>query len=162
MQVKAALRKQLIAKRRTLAGKSEKDSAIFDKLIRLPEFAGIDLVLTYVSTSIEVDTLRLIEHCFAHGIAVAVPAIIDEEMRFFRIANLREIGDMVTVFDNSLCIVPGLAFDKSNRRLGYGGGYYDRFLRDYRGYKLGICYSEFIIDIPTEEHDEKVDKVIWI
>lgn len=61
-----------------------------------------------------------------------------------------------------LIIVPGLAFDNSGYRLGYGGGYYDGFLADHpEAYKVGVGYNFQLLDkVPIEEHDQKVDKVI--
>jgi len=157
---KVELRRELIKKRRSAANKAEKDSAVFEQLIALPQLKKAELVLTYVSTEIEVDTRRLIDYCFENKIALAVPGIVDEKMRFFQLLNW-EIGNEIFDFSNSICIVPALAYDKSNRRLGYGGGYYDRFLKDYTGYKIGLCYEEFMLDIPVEEHDEGVDIVLW-
>jgi 5-formyltetrahydrofolate cyclo-ligase len=145
--------------------KAEKDLLVFERLITLPEFIGAELVLTYVSTKLEVDTRRLISHCFAQSKHIAIPIIIDDKMRFFHtcdIGEAGEIGEEATSLENknSICVVPALAYNDSRFRLGYGGGYYDRFLSEYSGYSVGICYSEFIMDIPTQEHDERVDKVL--
>lgn len=62
-----------------------------------------------------------------------------------------------------LIIIPGLAFDLQNYRLGYGGGYYDNFLKDYpEAYKLAIAYPFQIVDaVPKEAHDQKLDQVLW-
>ena len=159
---KQALRKALIEKRRNIADKPYKDSIIFEKLIDLPRFKKSDFVLTYVSFGTEVDTRELILYCFNNGIKVAVPGIVNEEMKFFLIESFDEIGDEVSDFTNSICIVPGLTFGSDNKRLGYGGGYYDRFLRSFCGFKVGLCYKELILNnIPTEKHDEGVDLVIW-
>jgi 5-formyltetrahydrofolate cyclo-ligase len=60
-----------------------------------------------------------------------------------------------------LAIIPGLAFDKENNRLGRGKGYYDKFLKTTSAFKLGICFSEQLLDsIPHDELDVKMDKVI--
>jgi 5-formyltetrahydrofolate cyclo-ligase len=162
MQVKAEFRRELISRRRNMTDKSEKDSAIFMKLVG--EIAGAGLVLTYVSTKIEVDTKRLIEHCFENNIDVAIPAIVDDEMQFYYLNRDWTLGDncQSSIADYQLCIVPGLAFNQAGYRLGYGGGYYDRFLKNFPGVKIGLCYGEFMMDIPTQEHDERVDRVIWI
>jgi 5-formyltetrahydrofolate cyclo-ligase len=163
MQIKSLLRKELIGKRRNMPDKSKKDTAIFEKLIALPQFVEAQLVLTYFSTSIEVDTRRLIGYCFDNRIAVAIPVIVDEQMRFYYLNPdfSLDVESELSIVNRQLAVVPGLAYDKSNRRLGYGGGYYDRFLRDFHGLKIGLCYREFIIEIPVEEHDEKVDIVLW-
>jgi len=161
MQMKSQLRKELILRRKNLIDKSARDSAIFKELVE--KIKGFDLVLTYYSTPIEVDTHRLIEFCFLNKIKVALPVIVDEEMKFYCLTDDWEFdfNCQLSTVNRQLCVVPGLAYDKNNRRIGYGGGYYDRFLRDFSGYKIGLCYEEFMMDIPYEEHDEKVDLVIW-
>ena len=162
MQIKSDLRKELIAKRRTMQGKSAKDRKIFDKLVALPQFQKAELILTYYSTEIEVDTLKIIDYCFKQGKKVALPAIVDETMQFYDITEDLDLDNcQLSTVNCQLCIVPGLAFNKDGKRLGYGGGYYDRFLRDYPGVKIGLCYEEFIMEIPVEKHDEGVDIVIW-
>ena len=70
-------------------------------------------------------------------------------------------NEVVNKFDNSICIIPGIAFDKENNRLGYGKGFYDRFLENYKGIKIGLTYRECICDkIDTDENDVKMDKII--
>lgn len=160
MRQKIELRKRLLQMRRGMVQKPHKDSLIFENLVALPEFCRSSLILTYVSTELEVDTRRLIDYCLGNNIAVAIPGIVDEKMKFFGLTKLWEITDEVECDSDSLCIVPGLAFNQENKRLGYGGGYYDRVLRDFCGKSVGVCYDEFIIDIPTEIHDEKVDILI--
>ena len=64
-------------------------------------------------------------------------------------------------FENGICIVPGVAFDKNNNRIGYGKGYYDRFLQNYKGSKIGLAYNKCICDeIETDKFDVKLDKII--
>jgi len=163
MQLKSELRKELLQRRRAVVGKSEKDTAIFTKLIALPEFEKAELVLTYVSTGHEVDTRQLIGYCFEKGIAAAVPGIVDEQMRFFELRSDFTLGEAVLQFgtgSRQLCVVPALAYNAGGFRIGYGGGYYDRFLKDYTGLKVGICYGEFVCDLPVEEHDVGVDVLL--
>jgi 5-formyltetrahydrofolate cyclo-ligase len=160
---KSQLRRELIARRKNMSDsvKEAKDCAIFEELVKKITDLKIELVLTYYSTNIEVDTHRLIDYCFVNNIRAAIPVIIDDAVRFFCIENLEDIGEEIVDFTNSVCIVPALAYNSGNRRIGYGGGYYDRFLKNYTGYKIGLCYEEFIMEIPVEEHDEGVDSVIW-
>ncbi|MCL2754834.1 MAG: 5-formyltetrahydrofolate cyclo-ligase [Oscillospiraceae bacterium] len=164
--MKQALRKELLVKRRVIAGKpakGSKDAAIFAKVFTLPEFACSDTVLTYVALpkSGEVDTLALIRRSFELGKRVAVPVIVDEKMRFFEIDEaMEDIGDEITRFENTVCITPGLAFNHDGYRLGYGGGYYDRFLAANRVFAIGLCYGELLTALPREPHDMRVDIVI--
>ena len=165
---KPQLRRELLRQRAAIADKAKRDGAIFEELAKLPQFMQAELVLTYVSTGSEADTMQLIGYCLNRGTPVAIPGIVNGGMSFFELKSRWELGGEIDFAQYAqyaqtatLCVVPGLAFDKNRRRLGYGGGYYDRFLRDYRGYKVGLCYKEFLIDIPVEEHDEKVDLVLW-
>ncbi|MCL2071255.1 MAG: 5-formyltetrahydrofolate cyclo-ligase [Oscillospiraceae bacterium] len=164
MREKVELRKSLLQKRRGIQNKPQKDMAIFKNLTKLPEFEKARLVVTYVSTELEADTHRLLRHCLEKSIAVAIPAIINEEMKFFRLIKMWEIGEEIDFYapdlGTQLAVVPGLAYNKAHYRLGYGGGYYDRFLCGFNGKKIGLCYEEFILDIPVEQHDRKVDMVI--
>jgi 5-formyltetrahydrofolate cyclo-ligase len=164
--MKQLLRNQLLVKRRGIADKPLKDAAILSKLTALVQFQKAQTILTYVSTAYEVDTLALIEHCFTLGKTVAVPVIVDEVMRFYEITGLKDfgdIGDEITDFSvgaNVLCIVPALRFSESGFRLGYGGGYYDRFLGANDLFSAGLCYAELVGDVPAEPHDKRVDIVI--
>ena len=100
------------------------------------------------------------------------PRCKGKEMRFFRIADFSELkagafgipeptgSEEPDNFSASLCIVPALSFDENGYRMGYGGGYYDRFLRGYDGISVGICYDDFLGEIPREEHDLPVDILV--
>ena len=169
---KKAFRKELIQKRRDYAAsgsKAKSDRAVFDNLIKSGITDNVYVILTYISTDFEVDTVRLIEYCLDKKIKVALPRCEDNKMTFYYISSLDELKpdkynipapgkDNIAVNDteliNSLCIVPGLAFTRDNYRIGYGGGYYDRFIKDYKGITAGLCYKEFILPyIPTDSYD---------
>ena len=67
----------------------------------------------------------------------------------------------VTDFSASLCVVPAIAFDKRKYRLGYGKGYYDRFLKNYAYKSVGVCYNNLVVDeLPADEYDIPVDIII--
>lgn len=136
--------------------KSEDDAAILARLCDTWQVKKAELVLTYVSTPIEVDTRILIERLLSEGRRVAVPYCIENtrSMNFYVIRSFddlqkRTFGVLEPVpmqckkvvdFSGSVCIVPGLAFDRQGYRLGYGKGYYDRFLSRYSGAMIGVCY----------------------
>lgn len=139
--------------------KAEKDAKILERLINLPEYKNCDTLLCYVSTPSEIDTRRLIEISLASGKNVAVPRCVDDsrDMDFYIITSLQELAPrtfgvleppdnadrMLRDFSKCLCILPGIVFDMNGYRLGYGGGYYDRFLSSkYSGETAGICYGE--------------------
>ena len=137
--------------------KQHKDKLILSRLQSLYQYKRCDTVLCYVSTEIEVDTKQLITEALKDGKRVAVPRCIDgtREMTFHYINSLDELeprtfsvleplpekSEMVKSFKNSICIIPALAYDEFGYRLGYGGGYYDRFLSKYPGVKIGIIYN---------------------
>lgn len=151
---KRLLRQELIAKRKAIptAEREAKNARVFEAvkpLLKSP-------VLCYVSTEYEVGTSPIIKHCLDCSMTVAVPGVDGQSMRFYIIGS----NDELTDYDGGVCIVPALAFNAEHFRIGYGGGYYDRFLRDYKGVSIGLCYKEFITDIPVEEHDVPTDMVI--
>lgn len=137
--------------------KAELDDKICKKLVSTDAYKRCKRLLTYVSTEIEVDTMQLIHTALADGKTVAVPRCIDgtRNMDFYIITSdeqleARTFGvlepdpekcEMLTCFDDTVCIVPALAYDMEGYRLGYGGGYYDRFLSAHSGlYNIGIEY----------------------
>ena len=67
----------------------------------------------------------------------------------------------VTDFSDAVCLVPGLTFDPDGNRLGYGKGYYDRFLRDFNGKTVGVCYASFVKwNIPSDKYDVPVQYLL--
>ena len=94
-------------------------------------------------------------------------------MYFCYVTNLNELTsgkynipeptneNIVTDFDNAICIVPGICYDKENYRIGYGKGYYDRFLSKNKIKTIGLCYKECMIEkIDNDKYDYKIDEVI--
>ena len=153
--------------------KNNCDRLISEKLINLDEFIKSDCILTYVSTKIEVDTYGIIEYALSVGKTVAVPRCEHDtnKMRFYRIKSLdnlvkgyfnipepdRFCSEQID-YNNALCIVPGLAFNKDGYRIGYGRGYFDRFLAENNVKSVGLCYKAFVIDdLPVEGFDIPVD-----
>lgn len=170
---KRQLRRELIQRRRSMPSefRAAADMKIFERLVPyLQECSG---VFTYVSTEIEVDTRELISWCFRHGKTVAVPVSGDSELTFYPISSFGELAvgrfsilepvsrNAAAVPDkDSLCIVPALCCDRSGLRLGYGRGYYDRFLEGFPGKSVIICYSDFVMEVPAELHDRRADIVV--
>lgn len=155
-----------------LSLKNAADGRIFEKLV--PIVKGSDFVFTYVSTDIEVDTKRLIAYCFDNGIRVAVPVSLECTLDFYEIHGFDDLAEgrynilepvkrdsVVRSTERSVCIVPALCADESGLRLGYGKGYYDRYLSDFKGKSVIICYSNFRMEVPAELHDRRADLVIF-
>ncbi len=176
---KKQLRKAMLQKRKELSDSetAAKSSVITAKLLSLEKIRSADLVLPFVSAKGEVGTRELIARCLDAGKTVAVPRCIDgSNMEFcvihtfddlekgmYGIDEPKEYCEVIKAesAENSVLIVPALCFNAKGYRLGYGKGYYDRFISRYKGYTVGVCYSEFITDdIPVDEYDRCVDIVI--
>lgn len=177
MQIKRELRKQIREQRKSIADKFARDSAISDILFKSSLYLDADTILCYVSLSEEISTDKIIERAFEDGKNVAVPYCTDDagHMDFYYIKSFDELKKgsfnvrepdinkckRVEDFKNSIIIVPALCFDKKGYRLGYGKGYYDRFLQKYPFISIGLCYNSLIKKrIPTDEYDQSVDYII--
>ena len=180
-EIKTELRYELKEKRRqmTYSQKTEKDREILTTFLSTKQYYQSELILTYVSTEIEVDTIAIMKHALAAKKRVAVPKCIknSSEMDFYEITSLDdlEIGSFGLLEpninkckklkdsnnSNGLCITPGLSFDMRGYRLGYGMGYYDRFLKDYSSITVGLCYYDFIkMILPNGRYDVNVKMLI--
>lgn len=173
--LKEVLRKKYLRIRKEIneSDKNKYDNDIFEKVINLQEYKDSKLVLAYVSLKHEVDTFKLIEHSLSIGKKVAVPKCEGYNIIFYTINGLDELKEgkfnilepktdkKLVDFSDSICIVPGVAFDNENNRIGYGKGYYDRFLKIYNGLKIGLAYKECLCEkIDAEGNDIKMDIVI--
>lgn len=176
---KNALRDRSKAFRASLSPKEKKrlDSKIANRLLNLWHFRDTSLILTYVSNPIEVDTHRIINQCFAQKKTVAVPRCVagTRDMDFFVIRGFDDLErgsygllepipfrcEKLLSADESLCIVPALLFDESGYRLGFGKGYYDRFLAQFPSKTIGICYDACVEErLPHGKYDRRVHAVV--
>lgn len=159
-EAKARIRREVLGVRDALG---DGDRRIFDRLIRerlfeLPEWKGSQIILTYLSFGSEADTREIVRKALFAGKRVFCPRITDSdrgEMVFVRLRDAEDVeknrmgidepaGDEVFAqdADDALMIIPGVAFSASLERIGYGGGYYDRYLAGHGGAKrLAICYE---------------------
>lgn len=176
---KAALRNAAIEWRKSLS-RSEKqrmDFKIQSKVMNLWKFREVSTVLLYCAKPVEIDTKLLIERATALGKTVAVPRCVPgtREMDFYVITSFDDLekgafGVLEPIpekcrklndFTSSVCIVPALVYDKQGFRLGYGKGYYDRFLSGYKGNCIGLAYSDWVKDsLPHGKFDRKVDIIV--
>ncbi len=129
----------------------------------------------YLPYNQEVRTVPMLERALAQGKRVAVPKIFGDEMRFIYLTDLSQVekgysgipepfADGPVADDpTALVLMPGLAFTKSGERLGYGGGFYDRFLeKEPKHPTVALCYEFQIVEaLPTNAHDIPVDLVLW-
>lgn len=177
--LKKRLREEYRAKRTALtpAQKEERDAGVAATVRSLWQYRDNDLVLVYVSTPIEVDTRRIIEQALADGKRVAVPYCVPDtrDMEFYRIESLDELSPgtfgvleptpsaerLITDHSAGLCLIPAFCYDFSGYRLGYGKGYYDRFLARFGGNMIGICYSDCIRHrLPHGRFDRAVELIV--
>ena len=144
-------------------------------LAESPLYQQANTVYFYLPYNQEVRTVPMVERAFREGKRVAVPKIYGDEMRFIYLTDLDQVGpgyrgipepvgdEPVAQDPTALVLMPGLAFDRQGRRVGYGGGYYDRFLAQEPNHPtIALCYRFQLMDqLETEEFDIPVDLVLW-
>ena len=158
------------------AFKTGLDKIITKSFLSLDEYKISDTVLAFVSKGIEFNTGGIISDALSRGKTLAVPRCGVEKgvMSFYEIKSYDDLEEgyfgifepkktccELIDFSNSICLVPGLAYDSGCFRVGFGGGYYDRFLSEYTGVSVGVCYSRCIEDeLPKDEYDCPVDILV--
>ena len=182
MKSKDDIRKELLKKRDILTSEEveAKSRAIFEKLVNNEAYKNAENILIYVSFFTEVKTDEIILDALSLGKNVFCPKVTNRDlgfMKFVRIYDTSELSEgyfgirepeisesseIYTSSPNTLVIIPGVAFDKKGNRIGYKGGFYDRFLADHNeAYTIAIAYSFQILDeIIPEIHDIPVNEVI--
>lgn len=177
---KKTIRENIIKKRNDLSLdiKIEYDIYIFNKLINSEVYKNSNKIFTYISFGNEVDTKEFINHALNDGKKIYVPKTdkVNKEMVAIRIYSLdnmikdnwgilepKYIDEEKICEDFDLIIMPGLAFDRNGNRIGYGGGYYDKYFSKLKNTnnKVALVYDFQILDnIQSEIHDIKVDYII--
>lgn len=177
---KQSMREECLAARKALTAheRSELDGRITQKLLTTSEYEKASTVLTYVSVSSEVSTRQFIKQALSDGKTVAVPRCLPQHrLEFVAVTSLEQLvpapfnlleppKELPTLTEDtieaSICIVPALLVDIKGYRLGYGAGFYDRFLSTYPGKKICLAYHSNLskILLPHTEFDVPVDMVI--
>ena len=164
--IKAEIRKKCKALRESYGDKYGCENAFLKSRF----YTDYETFLIYASFSSEEDTFNLIEKAIRDNKTVFLPKVFGDEMKFFRVLGTNALvkgtfgvpepkeGEEYSG-QNAVCVVPGLAFDKSGNRLGYGKGYYDKFLSMYPdiikiGFCSGCCYFD---EIPAQKNDIKMN-----
>lgn len=178
MTDKSTLRKEYLRLRREMSDKEERDRRIFEHLVSLACVQKADLILAYASSPIEVDTRRFIEYTLRKGKKLALPVCSDgsNEMSFYLIESIdclvpgkykgipepdKSKCKKARLTNDTVCIVPGLSFSKDGYRLGFGKGYYDRFLSENKLLTVGLCYDECVREnLPFDKHDQAVSVLV--
>lgn len=150
------------------------DSDIALRVLRLPEYTAADTLLCYISSREEVSTAAIIAHAIGIGKRVAVPrwqagvmefCLFDDYAKLKPDAmNLLQPSGSVTALgelDGAFCVTPALAADECGCRLGYGGGYYDRFLSANKVFSVTLIYPPALLQsLPRDPYDMRTDCVI--
>jgi 5-formyltetrahydrofolate cyclo-ligase len=174
-RAKRAIRRAVLAERDAMpaAVRREAGVRVTTRFLELPEVRGARTVMLFWSLGSEVDTGPLIERLHGAGVTVTLPRITDGELVPIRYApgdpttptsfGAREpLGDAVDRRDLDVVGVPGIAFDRHGRRIGYGGGYYDRFLGDLPAFTAGIAFAVQLLDrdLPAGRFDRSIDAIV--
>ena len=161
-----------------IKNKEQKTEEITKKFINTTQFKNAEIIAIYKSFSSEVSTEEIIKYALKSGKEITLPRVNKSKLDFYEIKSIDEkliksnfgieepIENSKTFVDKQkidLVVVPGLAFDKEKNRLGYGGGFYDRFLAGINALKIGICFDEQLLKnetLPVKETDVKLDIII--
>ena len=176
LQNKQALRRYLLDRR--AAWGQEKcasiSAKISERILGSPLYAQAKCIFVYVSTEQEIDTRYILQQALSAGKSVCVPRCIRQgEMRAYRIFSMQELhpgkygilepketAPQISPSKIDLIIVPALACDIQGYRVGYGGGYYDRYLKQTQAVSIALCAEENLLrELPHEWFDRRCD---WV
>lgn len=172
---KRSIRDELLARRRHLATVTclSRSLAAQQRLLLTPEFAAAAVVALYSSVRNEVFTEEVFTSARRAGKTVTYPRVRGTLLEFVEVAERQELVPgafgilepvgvrLIPPAALELIVVPGVAFDLAGHRLGYGKGYYDRFLHERRGRLAGLCFDFQLVErLPAEAHDVRMDMVV--
>ena len=170
-------RKRFLEMRRAIPPEERKtlDALVCKSIIESASFRYADIILSYSPVNFEIDITEVIAEAYRRGKRVAFPKCYAPGQMSFHFCD--SIDDLSPGFRDipepdqsrekycgeagALCLVPGLVFDRHGYRIGYGGGYYDRFLSGFVGGSMGIIYKDFILDrVSKSRYDRTVDAIV--
>lgn len=174
--MKKELRKKYKNLRNELEDKTFLSGCIKNIFLSSAQYQECESVLLYYATGSEVLTNEIFKACIADSKTVAFPVCLDDNgaMDFFKVNGETDLEqgmygikspksscERFVPDEKSLCVVPGLTFDLSGYRLGYGKGYYDRYLSEFPGISCGLCYEALVeTKLPVNSYDKHVDYLI--
>ena len=174
---KQALRKEIKEKKRAMTEEQivSKCQALGEMFLASDAYKQAKTIYGYLPYNQEVRTTAMLQQALQDGKRVAVPKCYGEEMRFIYLDDLTKVekgyagipepiaDEPVADDETALVLMPGLAFDPKGHRIGYGGGFYDKFLAAEPNHPtLALCYEfQMLPSLETEEHDIPVDCVLW-
>lgn len=179
MDAKKDLRKSIKVKLAELSVPQYEDLSyqVAQQLFNTDEWIDASTIAVTVSKAPEVDTFQIIRKGWEQGKRIVVPKC-EPKSRKLNFRTLKRFSELETVYygllepivsetesvspdEIDLVIVPGLAFSRDGYRLGFGGGYYDRFLANYQGNTMSLTFKDQIVpEVPVESHDIPVRKIV--
>lgn len=185
METKAEIRRSILKIRDTLTEEQRKRAAFLltERILGHQWYYLSDVILCYVSYGSEISTIEIVQEALSAGKKVYVPRVEGSDMNFYRILDLAElVGGYKGIpepstsnecykyseqmAEKTLLLMPGVAFDGYRNRIGYGKGYYDRFLADkpdlqLRSIAVGF-QCQMVEELPAEETDIRPYQVILV
>lgn len=168
--MKTTLRQKLIKMRNNLTDRDKKSEKIAEKLLNCDFYKSAQTVMVYMSFGSEVDTIALIEKMLNDGKTLCAPVCAEKGVmtakKFTALSELKAgaYGILEPRGENAekidLIIVPGVGFTENLHRIGYGAGYYDRFLEGFSAVTCGFFYDAQRCDFKAEEHDKPLNYII--
>ena len=174
---KKALRSQIRDQKRAMTDEqiNQLSSELATRFFKTEQYKNAKTIYGYLPYNQEVRTVPILEQALRDGKAVAVPKVVGDQMVFVLMDDLSKVekgyaGIPEPVADGpiaddprALVLMPGLAFDPFGHRIGYGGGFYDRFLEQEPEHPtVALCYGfQMLPVLETEAHDIPVDLVVW-
>ena len=173
--MKAALRKQVLQGMKAIPREQKQamDRALTERFLKHPFYNEAKVIATYLSFPHEFQTQELIEQALKDGKKVLIPKTYPKGRMDFVVYHPQQLvktsfgllepqGDLEVVAASQIDLVhvPGLAFTTEGYRIGYGGGYYDRYLKHFTGHTLSTVYPCQIRDFSPENHDIPVQEVL--
>lgn len=175
METKKEIRKKIFAKRKEYTEEQiqSMSAVICDIVTKLPEFQAADAIYAYADFNHEVMTGGIIKAAWKAGKKVAVPKVHGKDMIYYRLTDFSQLapgtfrvpepvdGEAVN-WEEALMIMPGVAFDKNRHRVGYGAGYYDRYLEAHKEHPTVALAFEFqmVEEAPSEPTDILPRKIV--
>ena len=164
--------------------RAQQSEEICKKVINMASFGLCDIILCYSPIASEVDVMPIASAALARGKVVGFPVCDKEtgDMEFYRVESLDELSNegvfgikepaadesrLITPNSSTMIIMPGLLFDMTGRRIGYGGGYYDSYIRRYNelfhsSMTIGVTYSALLSDTPIPYTDRDISVALVV
>ena len=173
--MKSELRKQVLQEMKVIPQKQKNtmDRALTDRLLHHPFYQEAKVIATYLSFPHEFQTQELIEQALKDGKKVLIPKTYPQGRMEFVVYDPQQLvktsfgllepqGNLEVVEPSQIDLihVPGLAFTREGYRIGYGGGYYDRYLEHFAGHGLSTIYPCQVQEFNSEDHDIPVQEVL--